>query len=208
MKSSSLDAQTINMLQIANSNCDRLVRLVNDVLDVEKIESGKLGLHIDETDLVEVLREVEQINRDLAAGKYITIETQFGENALLVPMDRDRIMQALQNLVSNAIKFSPKHSRVTMQLERLEDSVRVSISDQGPGIPTEFAEKVFDRFSQAESIDTRKQGGSGLGLSITRSIIRQHGGNIGFRNHPGAGVTFFFTLPLMQGSVVSKEDYS
>jgi len=185
-----------NMLAIAYSNCQRLVRLVDDVLDIEKIESGELKLNRGEADLVKLVHEVELTNRDIARKAGVRIEVSSIVDELVVSVDADRVTQALQNLVSNAVKFSPESAAVKIRIEQSGNEVLVSISDQGVGISPEFQQRIFSRFAQAEDAGTRKQGGSGLGLNITKSIIEQHGGVIGFRNNASMGATFYFTLPL------------
>ena len=190
-----LDGNTMEMMGIAYSNCQRLVRLVNDVLDVEKIESGELKLNKADTDLLALVREVELTNRDIAKKRGISIDVYSDQNELHLQVDADRIVQALQNLVSNAIKFSPDNTTVKIQVGRHEKEAQISVSDRGPGITPEFEDKIFTRFAQADHIDTRGYDGSGLGLSISKSIIEQHGGIIGFRNNASKGATFYFMLP-------------
>jgi len=195
-KNSHMDSDAVNMVTIANSNCQRLVRLVNDVLDIEKIESGQLALNKSDATLTELIREVELINRDLAKKHHVNIKVENSYEELIICVDADRIVQALQNIVSNAIKFSPENSVVIVRLEKFADEIRLSVIDAGAGIDPEFHDKVFTRFAQADDVSIRKQGGSGLGLNISQSIIEQHNGKIGYYNNPDKGVTFYFTLPL------------
>ncbi|MBT3360405.1 MAG: PAS domain S-box protein [Rhodospirillales bacterium] len=183
------------MLDIAYNNADRLVRLINDILDIEKIEAGKMDFRMAPLDLGTLLEQAVEANRGFAEECEVTLVLAKPLPEAEVDGDEDRLLQVLANLLSNAAKFSARGSDVTISLSATEDSFRVTIADKGPGIPNEFRDKIFGKFSQADSSDTRQKGGSGLGLNISKAIIEQHGGMIGFETEAGKGATFFFELP-------------
>lgn len=181
------------MMNIAVSSTDRLIRLINDILDVERIAAGKLVLK------PQVWPAVVLIDRAVAemggladqAGVRLEIGTVTG----IVDADRDRIMQTLANLLSNAIKFSPSGATVTVTATERDDAILFSVADQGPGIPPDKLETVFGRFAQLDSSDVREKEGSGLGLAISQGIVQQHGGRIWAESRVGHGTTMLFTLP-------------
>ncbi|ABE42177.1 PAS domain S-box protein [Polaromonas sp. JS666] len=184
-----------SLVAIATSNCERLIRLINDMLDSEKIESGKLRLNLQAAELKPLLRQALAANEGFAAQHGVKLRLRAPDAALQARIDGDRLMQVMTNLLSNAVKFSPAGSTVEVMLSRTARQVRVEVSDQGPGIPEAFRNRIFQKFSQADSSDTRQKGGSGLGLNISRGLIESMGGRIGFNSNGGAGTTFFFELP-------------
>ena len=174
-------------------NCDRLVRLVNDIVDFERIGSGTLPLHKSEWNAIDLLRRAMDPERSTAAraGLSFRIDAQ----PVDVWVDGDRILQVLGNLVRNAIKFSEKGGEIRLAARASsETEVTFEVQDQGPGIPEEKLDLIFERFQQADASDTREQGGTGLGLAICRGIINQHGGRIWAKNNTGSGSTFYFTV--------------
>ena len=181
------------MLEIAVQNTDRLVRLINDILDIERIESGTVTMElrsVDASDLVHQSVEVMSAMADKAGVRlYAWTDRQPLE------ADPDRILQVLTNLLSNAIKFSPPESEVSLTTETADGEVVFRVRDAGRGIPADRLESIFERFSQVDSSDAREKGGTGLGLAICRSIVQQHGGRIWVESTPGQGSTFTFTLP-------------
>jgi len=184
------------LIGIASSNCERLIRLINDILDIEKIESGKMGLNVQPIDLGPLLAQVVAANSHYGTAHTVAIKLELPDDALMVRADSDRLVQVITNLLSNAMKFSPPDTPVDVQLLRAAGSrVRVEVRDHGPGIPEEFCKRIFQKFSQADSSDTRARGGTGLGLNISRAIIERLGGSIGFTTEAGAGTIFFFELP-------------
>ncbi len=187
--------QASKIINVAYSNTERLVRLVNDVLDIEKMETGKFILSVDKEDLRKIVEQAIATQATSAEKKSITIRLQ-APKTLRCYIDEDRILQVLQNLLSNAIKFAPSASTIELDLRR-ESQYRIylSVTDQGPGIPEDFAAKLFQRFEQAESGDNRKQEGSGLGLYICKTIVEKHGGEIGFENLSRGGCRFHIRLP-------------
>ncbi|RZJ24126.1 MAG: PAS domain S-box protein, partial [Haliea sp.] len=182
------------LVAIASSNCERLIRLINDILDIEKIESGKMRLDVQPLDLGPLLSQVLAANEHYGAGQ-AGFRLTLPEGPLLVKADSDRLVQVLTNLLSNAMKFSPADVPVEVSLTRAGPRARVEVRDHGPGIPEEFRQRIFQKFSQADASDTRAKGGTGLGLNISRAIIERLGGNIGFVTEAGQGTTFFFELP-------------
>lgn len=184
-----------DMVSLAQRNSQRLIHLVNDILDVEKLESGRIRLVREPVALEALLRDAQETNQAYADHYGVSIEAAHGCEGLQVLGDRDRLNQVLANLLSNAAKFSPRGETVSMDARCGEYWVEVCVTDRGPGIPEDFQEKVFQKFSQADSSDTRAKGGTGLGLAITRAIVEAHGGEIGFDTAPGQGTTFWFRLP-------------
>jgi len=182
------------MLEIAINNTDRLVRLVNDILDLERISSGKSELHSTTVSAEELLRKA--VSAQQARTPKPSARIFFAANGVTVWADPERILQALNNLLSNAIKFSPQGAEIHLSARNLDDQEALfEVRDQGRGIPEEKLEHIFDRFQQGDASDTRTLGGTGLGLAICRSIINQHGGRIWATSTTGHGTTFHFTLP-------------
>ncbi len=184
------------MLNIAASNTDRLVRLINDILDIERIELGKVQMTPEICDASELMTESVEIVEEMAEQAGVTISV----SPLSAPIwaDPDRIIQVFTNLLSNAIKFSPPGSTISLSAEILAaKQIRFQVKDQGRGIPTEKLESVFERFGQVDASDSRQKGGTGLGLAICRSILQHHNGQIWVESTLGEGSTFFFTLPLL-----------
>jgi PAS domain S-box-containing protein len=183
------------LVGIAKSNCERLIRLINDILDIEKIESGKMTLDLQVMELKPLLEQALAANEGYGTAKDVSLNLHCSEEDILVRADNDRLTQVVTNLLSNAMKFSPAGGIVDIIVERVESGVRVEVRDSGPGIPEEFRKRIFQKFSQADSSDTRQKGGTGLGLNISRAIIERLGGSIGFETRTGAGTTFYFELP-------------
>ena len=183
------------MLEIAYANSDRLISLINDILDIEKIEAGKMVFRMEPVDLSDIVAKSVEANRTI--GEHRSVVLTFNENPreATVNADGDRLTQVVANLISNAVKFSPAGGTVKISVTTHNGNLRVSIADDGPGVPDDFRERIFEKFSQADSTDTRGPGGTGLGLSICKAIIEGHGGSIGFTSNQGEGATFFFDLP-------------
>lgn len=184
------------MVDIAFNNSDRLVRLINDILDIEKIEAGRMDFRSDRLDAKQLIGQALEENAGYAQKQNVKLLTDVTEEAdLWVRGDRDKINQIFANLISNAVKFSSAGDSVTITLDADEDFVRFSVQDNGTGVPEEFQDKLFERFSQADSSATREQGGTGLGLTICKAIVDRLGGDIGFESKAGQGATFYFTVP-------------
>ena len=181
------------MLDIALANCDRLVRLVNDIVDFERIGSGTLPLHKSEWNAIDLLRRAMDPERSAASRAGLTFRLDV--QPVDVWVDGDRILQVMGNLIRNAIKFSEKGGEIRLAARASsETEVTFEVQDQGAGIPEDKLDLIFDRFQQADASDTRMQGGTGLGLALCRGIINQHGGRIWAKSTPGSGSTFFFTV--------------
>jgi PAS domain S-box-containing protein len=182
------------MVEIALGNTDRLVRLVNDILDLERIGSGKAQLHSTTNSVEDLMRRAAELQSVRAAKAHI--QFSIAAEGVKVWADPDRILQMLANLIGNAIKFSPNGGEIHLVARNLSDNeAQIEVHDQGRGIPQDKLEQIFERFQQVDASDSRAMGGTGLGLAICRSIAQQHGGRIWAESAPGNGASFFFTLP-------------
>lgn len=199
-KSGPLLPQAQKLVDIALRNSDRLARLINDILDIEKIETGNLIYNIDKHDLIPLVKASLEINNPVAAEYDVKLVFHSEFSQLMVMVDPDRLIQVLTNLLSNAIKYSPKGEEVRIEVSKMHNIIRVSISDKGPGIPSGFHTRIFQKFAQVDSSDKRQKSGTGLGLNISKSIIDKFGGSIGYNSQEGKGSTFFFELAEFQES--------
>lgn len=191
------DAQ--DLLQIAHKNSERLALLINDLLDLTKLDAGKIGLRFRPLDLVDLVNSAIEAYEGYAAEFGVTFASVITPNtSVIVDADENRLMQVLANLLSNAAKFSPDGGEVSISIENRQSFIRISVKDQGVGIPDEFKDYIFDRFAQVDSSSSRPVGGTGLGLAISRAIIEEHGGKIGFESEPAVGSTFYFDLPVAE----------
>ena len=193
-----LERDVARLVNVAHESSERLVRMVNDVLDLQKIESGGMQFERRAQPLLPVAEHALDAMQAYAKqlGVQLRLECREPARELAAAIDRDRLVQVLTNLLSNAIKFSPRGATVTLVLAEHEGSARLSVCDQGAGIAPAFQPRVFQRFAQADGADTRQQGGTGLGLSIAKSLVEEHGGRIGFETEAGRGTTFRVDLPL------------
>ena len=186
-----------SLLTIANNNSERLINLINDILDIEKITAGKMQFEYSITNLVTVVQQAIEANKGYADQLHIRFELMTGfDREILVRVDKNRMAQVMSNLLSNAAKYSPTNDRVEISLTTAEDKVRISVHDHGKGIPEEFKPRIFNKFAQADSSDTRQKGGTGLGLNITQAIVERQNGNIGFDSSEQSGTTFYVDLPI------------
>ncbi|MEZ5540861.1 MAG: PAS domain S-box protein [Pseudomonadota bacterium] len=183
------------LVRLANKNVERLIRLINDLLDIEKMEAGKYSYQLEPMGIRDVLEYAIRESSGYAQEHDVTLACAAIPDDIEANIDRDRIIQVMVNLLSNAVKFSPENSVVEITAGLNGNQLRVSVTDHGTGIPSEFQDSVFKKFCQSDSSDSRKLGGTGLGLSICKSIIEGHGGKIGFDTMPGQGTTFYFELP-------------
>jgi signal transduction histidine kinase len=187
------------MLEIAAGNTDRLVRLVNDILELERIGSGKAELHCTMCSADDLFRRAAILMQADAANAQLRIT--FNSQGVNVWADPDRILQTLANLISNAIKFSPAGTEIHLRARRGDiHEAEIQVRDQGRGIPEDKLDSIFERFLQVDASDSRTMGGTGLGLSICRAIVTQHRGRIWATSTPGKGSTFHFTLPTRPAS--------
>ncbi|SDS67939.1 PAS domain S-box-containing protein [Nocardioides scoriae] len=191
-----LPASAGSMVETALRGSERLTRLVNDIIDVERLESGSFPMYFAEHAAAAVVEASVSGLEVLAAEAGVTLVVDGAEG--LVRADADRLVQALVNLVGNAVKFSPPGSEVHVEARTVGPAVQFTVSDSGRGIPASHLELVFERFAQVEVSDAREKAGTGLGLPITRSIVEQHGGRIWVESVPGEGSTFAFTVPVAQ----------
>jgi PAS domain S-box-containing protein len=192
------------MLDLAASNTDRLIRLINDILDIERINSGGVTFEREPIDVATLVDAVVEPFRIAGEKAGVTITTDV--EPVQVWADPDRLTQTLTNLVDNAIKFSPRDSTVEISVRRDGRFGLFEVRDHGRGIPVEMLDAVFDRFQQVDNSDAREKGGSGLGLAISRSIVEQHGGRIWVQSTPGDGSAFRFTIPLLTERQAPSED--
>jgi len=196
-----LDDEAQELVGIAHRHCERLVRLVSDMLDVEKVASGKVAVQPLPERLLPVVQDALAAiqGQALDAGVTLVRDWDAALDGLVVEIDRDRITQVLLNLLSNAVKFAPRGSRVevAVALGVTGQGVRLSVADRGPGIPVEFRDRIFQRFAQADPGADQKTS-TGLGLAISRQIVIEHGGQLGFEDRPGGGAVFHVDLPLTQ----------
>jgi PAS domain S-box-containing protein len=204
-----LPEKAAEMVQIAHKNSARLVRIINDILDIGKLESGQLALQIISVSLGPLLQQAIEANSNYAEkyGVHFVIDNEQVDDNVLV--DADRLMQVITNLLSNAAKFSPLGADVHIRVRSGSTTIRVEVEDTGPGIPETFRDRIFEKFAQADASAARRFEGTGLGLSIARKLIEAMGGSIGFSTVVGAGTIFYFEVqrtadPARTGSVMPK----
>jgi len=197
-----VDAKALNLLRIAVTNTDRLIRLINDILDIERMESGRAPLQVRRCSLFELCKQAIDTMTPMADANTVHLELGpavtgqgSGPEGLFFDGDSDRILQVLTNLLSNAIKFSPPSSAIRISTEATADSILLKVTDEGRGVPTNKLDSIFERFQQVEPSDARQKGGTGLGLAICRSIVQQHSGSIWAQRNLGPGTTFYVMFP-------------
>ena len=186
-----------DLLQIATSNTERLIRLINDILDIEKMDAGHVSVRHDRLKVRTLVETTLAGLEGLARDAGVTLRLRGRDDGAIIG-DSDRMIQVFTNLASNAIKFSPRDACVDLSIEPSAGSVTVRVRDRGPGISPEFAERIFGRFQQAGGAESRKSGGTGLGLNIAKSIVELHGGTIGFEPAVDGGTCFWVTLPRVE----------
>jgi PAS domain S-box-containing protein len=183
------------LITIAHTNSQRLVRLINDILDVEKMESGQVMFDLKRIEVRSLVEQAIEASRGLADSRDVALRLDEASVAADVNADPDRLTQVVVNLLSNAVKFSPGGAEVVVSVAHRDGIVRVGVRDLGTGIPEEFKARIFDKFAQADSSDARQKGGTGLGLSIVRQIVTRLEGEVGFSDAPGGGTVFHVDLP-------------
>jgi signal transduction histidine kinase len=194
-------------LGIAKRNVDRLARLINDVLDLQKLESGKLTFMLAPEDINGLVHEAYDTMITIAKNKALDIELKLAEGLPNIVFDRDKITQVLTNLVNNAIKFTDA-GKITITTENKGNVIQVSVKDSGPGIKEEDIPKLFRHFEQLEKGTERRTGGTGLGLAISKEIVEMHGGKIWAESVYGQGATFIFNLPIVERKGIYAEDHT
>jgi PAS domain S-box-containing protein len=183
------------LMDIANKNCDRLISIVNDMLDIDKVAHGQMNFEMKDEDVAALLQEAIEAHRGYTEKLNIGVVMEPVQTNLMVHVDAARLIQVLFNLLSNATKHSPEGGQIRVGAGRVGGQIRVWVRDQGPGIEEEFAKHLFEKFSQASAADVRGTRGSGLGLHISKQIIEQMGGRIGLDTKLGLGSTFWIDLP-------------
>src|SRR6266545_2645739 len=198
-----LPAQAQAMADIALANSERLIRLINDLLDIQKIEAGQLTMHRTPLALLPLLEQIITSNAAYGQQFDVTFRLEDVSDTVVVNTDADRFAQVLTNLLSNAAKFSPHGDTVVIRVSQHQQRVRIAVIDHGPGIPEAFRNQLFQKFAQADGSNTRRTGGTGLGLSIAKALIERLGGHIGFETTASVGTTFYVDLPKWHDEVVS-----
>jgi len=199
-----LSADSARLVRIAQENCRRLVRLIDDILSIAKIESEKMKFHLQPVAIDDLIARAIEENQDFAKQYGVHLQARPVMREARVLADMDRLMQVLTNLLSNAVKHSPRGGVVLIGIQRRDGYWRVSVVDNGPGIPDSFRENIFSKFAQADGSDRRKGGGTGLGLSISKAIIDRLGGRIGFESESGVRTSFHFELLAMQRQAIAN----
>ncbi len=179
------------LVTIAQRNSERLIVLINDVLDIEKIESGQMSFDMRDHKLEPILAQVVEGARGFAEKNSIQVRTETVDDNIVLSLDGNRLLQVLGNFVNNAIKFSEPGGEVVLRTQAVDDRVTISVSNRGIGIRKDFHEQVFGRFSQADATITRRIGGAGLGLYICKQMVLHMGGEIGFTSEPGEQTVFW-----------------
>ena len=191
-----LEPGVLSMLGIAEKNCERLLRLVNDILDLNKLEAGKMDMTIERIDTRDLVSEAILNDREYAAGLGVDFRYEAPEMPLLVDGDRGRLLQVLANLLSNAAKYSDEGATVDIGVSAIDNNICISVADTGPGIPEEAHATLFDSFTQSDLPAQGKINSTGLGLTIVRAILEIHDGTVHFDTKLGEGTTFYVMLPM------------
>ena len=201
--------QMNKMVSMASNNCDKLVTLINDMLDIEKLSEGTLEFSMEQVDLAEVVEEVVEANKIKGEKRSISVRYNLveDEDGMFTMGEKTRLVQMLENVVDNAVKFSDDAGEIIVSLLVYRGRLRVSVRDFGCGVPSNARGVIFDKFTQADMGDTRSQGGTGLGLAVAKAITEGHNGRIFFASEEGTGTEFFIDLPRLIGEeVISLED--
>ena len=190
-----LPPSAARLITIAHANCKRLVRLVNDILDIKKLESGLMAFQFQRCDARILLERAIEANYTIADDNGMRIRLDAPAEAFDVQVDPDRFLQVMTNLLSNAVKFSPPGEEVVIAIRQHSNHVRITVRDRGAGVPADFKPRVFEKFAQANATTQHERQGTGLGLSIVRQIVMRMHGQVGFDDAPGGGTIFYIELP-------------
>lgn len=188
--------QAAELVNVATLNAERMIRLINDLLDLDKLTAGKLDLKLMPIDLSKLLRQAIALSEPEANNRQLTLHLELPKLVIRAMADEDRLLQVVINLLSNALKFSNKGQSITVSLGQQDNNALITVIDHGPGIPHHSIDKLFQRFVMAHSSADSHRGGTGLGLAISKALIEEMKGEIGVRSEEGKGSEFFFTLPL------------
>ena len=197
--SGNLDPALRSTLDVAARNVERLINLVNDLLDVQKLENGRTTFRCTTIELLPLVEQTLHALSSYAQDREVRFAVTQRLPEARANLDSDRFAQVLTNLLSNAVKFSPKGTQVEINMKRRGDYICIEVLDRGPGIPANFRTQLFQRFAQAESTDARQRGGTGLGLAISKMLIEQMGGYIGHLDRAGGGSIFFVDVAEYRG---------
>jgi PAS domain S-box-containing protein len=203
---SKLPESAARLLAIAHTNSQRLVRLINDILDIEKLESGRVVFNLSRVAVRTLVEHAIEDNRGFAESYGVHVRLDVASVDADVNADPDRLAQVIANLLSNAIKFSPADGEVLVAVEKNGSSLRVAVRDYGTGVPDDFKPHIFEKFAQADATNTRQKGGTGLGLCIVRQIVERMGGRVDFNDAPGGGAIFYVELPVWDGRAGGEID--
>ncbi|NOX40181.1 MAG: PAS domain S-box protein [Alphaproteobacteria bacterium] len=193
-----MNEKSDSLVTMALNNSDRLVRLINDILDIEKFEAGRMEFHLEPMDMADLVRQAVEANKNYGVTRGVTFEASGIANPVTINGDKDRLMQVMANLMSNAAKFSDSGATVKIALTKRNGKARISVKDTGSGIPIKAQATIFDKFTQADSSDQRAKGGTGLGLNIVKMMVEAHDSSVHFKSKPGKGTTFFFEIDLLE----------
>ncbi|MFH7586538.1 PAS domain-containing protein [Oceanimonas smirnovii] len=193
-----LAPQISKLVTVAHNNSRRLNLLINDLLDMEKLVAGKMHFDLQPVPLTALVQDALESHKPLGESRGVQLVSTTAAQEITVLADRDRLFQALANLLSNAVKFSPDNGEVRLDIASVSPGwVRLSVQDQGEGVPEAFRPRIFEKFAQADSSDTRKKGGTGLGLAITRELMQRMNGDVGFNSTEGEGACFWLEIPTV-----------
>jgi PAS domain S-box-containing protein len=198
-----LEPEVLEEIKAAERNCNNLIDLINSLLDVEKIESGKLDLDLAPMKVANLISRAHDAVSAFAIRNGVVLD--FHQSDLEIVADEDRLLQVLVNLLSNAIKFSPKGGTVTLAIDSVPPCLEFAVTDEGPGIPDDYKAAIFDRFEQVKMSKYKRKGGTGLGLAICRAVVLAHSGEIGVRSKEGEGSTFWFKIPSKEPVALTSE---
>lgn len=193
-----LDPRVEHLLDVAGKNADRLARIVNDLLDINRLEAGMFEFRFEPIDVTAMLRDSVQQNQIYAQSRGVSIDLEVPDRPITAEVDRGRMLQVMDNLLTNAAKFSPEGGRVRVRLRPAADSLRISIIDRGPGMSDEFRQRLFSRFVHDPRDAVDGHATNGLGLAICKGIVKRHGGRIHVNTRQGVGTIFHVDLPLGQ----------